>query len=261
MKILSSNNGEWKEQSVDVIAEQGVTLTVNNSVWLTFMCTPLDLEALAIGFLYNEEIIQSIDDVASVRVCPGEDNIDVWLHRSAELPEKWIRTSGCSGGKTTIQQINSPAYKSKNDGMISPESIGRLMKELIEVQELYKQSGGVHMSAISDGKCILASAEDIGRHNTLDKLAGKCLLQQIAPKQNIILTTGRISSEMIQKAGRMGASLVISRTSPTTLSIKIADELGITLVGYAHRDHFNVYSHLERILTTTAIEKITREEK
>lgn len=95
----------------------------------------------------------------------------------------------------------------------------------------------------------MIAAEDIGRHNTLDKIAGRYIMERINPVRKIIVTTGRISSEMIQKAGRIGAEVVISRTSPSSLSVQMADELGITLIGYARRDRFTIYTHREVILS------------
>jgi FdhD protein len=246
------NHGHWEKKEACIIGESGVILTVNGEPWLTFMCTPSDLAQLAIGFLYNEEIINNKEEVASVRVCPGNDNIDVWLNHAVQKPDRWIRTSGCSGGKTSITKISS--YKpakliSHNGRQVSAEQIGQLIEALSGAQALYKKTGGVHTSALSDGKHILQAAEDIGRHNTLDKLAGYCMLKRINPKSSVILTTGRISSEMMQKSARMGASLVISRTSPSSLSVQMADQWGITLIGYARRDRFTVYTHAERILS------------
>lgn len=250
------NHGQWEKKKTCIIGEAGVTLTVNGETWLTFMCTPSDLPQLAIGFLFNEEIITNKEEVASVRVCPGEENIDVWLNHAVQKPDKWIRTSGCSGGKTSISKTRR--YKreqliSRNGRQIAAEQIGQLIEALSGAQTLYKKSGGVHTSALSDGKDIYQAAEDIGRHNTLDKLAGYCLLDGINPENSILLTTGRISSEMMQKAARMGVSLVISRTSPSSLSVKMADQSGITLIGYARRDRFTVYTHAERVLSIATL--------
>jgi FdhD protein len=261
LKTIAYHAGRWDEYQTNIISEQSVTLMVNNEPWLTFMCTPSDLKALAVGFLYNEEIIGSLDEIASVRVCPGEENIDVWLNRSVQKPEKWIRTSGCSGGRTSVSNsyLRKGVPKSQNGGMLPAERIGTLIELLSRAQDLYRKSGGVHTSALSDGEKIIIATEDIGRHNTLDKLAGRCILEQINPLMRIILTTGRISSEMIQKAGRIGATFVISRTSPSSLSVQLAKEVGITLIGYARRDRFTIYAHPERILSIPADEKINSE--
>lgn len=239
---------EWAPVSADIIVETPVSLTVNGEVWLTFMCTPVGLEALAVGFLFNEGIVKSKDEIVSVRLCAAGDNVDIWLDHSAEKPEKWRRTSGCTGGITALDE-DSPITPVANGGVISPALVGELVNQLFEAQMLYRLSGGVHTSGLSDGQTILTSAEDIGRHNTLDKLAGRCLMDDINPARKIILTTGRISSEMLQKAARMGASILISRTSPSSLSIQLARRLGVTVIGYARRNKFNVYAHPERILT------------
>ncbi len=249
LKTTTYHAGQWEENRVQIISEQPVGLTVNNEPWLKFMCTPIQLEALATGFLYNEEIIESIDEIASMRVCPGDVNIDVWLNRSVKKPGVWIRTSGCSGGETSVvgPPLRLRKLKHTDGARLPPGSIGNLIEKLNASQELYRKSGGVHTSVLSDGEAILLVAEDIGRHNTLDKLAGLCLLEKVEPALKIIVTTGRVSSEMIQKAGRMGAAVVISRTSPTTLSVDMARRMGITLVGYARRDQYTIYSHPERI--------------
>jgi FdhD protein len=137
----------------------------------------------------------------------------------------------------------------QNGTCLQADRVGELIELLSEVQNLYRESGGVHTSALSDGERILIAAEDIGRHNTLDKIAGRYIMERISPVRKIILTTGRISSEMIQKAGRIGAGVVISHTSPSSLSVQMADELGITLIGYARRDRFRIYTHPEGIVT------------
>ncbi len=241
------HSGRWETISAGVIVEQAVTLTVNGREWLSFMCTPQDLEALAAGFLYNENVIETASDIASIRVCPAGDNIDVWLNQGVEEPSSWRRTSGCAGGVTTNDPaISSPAIR--NGINLSPSQICGLTHKLLESQELYRQFGGVHTSALSDGEQILVKAEDIGRHNTLDKIAGHCLFQPIPATRRVLLTTGRISSEMIQKAARLSVSVAISRTSPSTLSVDLARRLGITLIGYARRDSFTVYTHPEQVL-------------
>ena len=240
---------KWKAAKSEIIVETPVSLTVNGKVWLTFMCTPVHLEALAVGFLFNEGMIQSMDEVATAKVCEHGDNIDVWLNHGIEQPKSWRRTSGCTGGMTAIEVDDSQSVCCENGSTITPEQVSCLINSLCGAQELYRETGGVHTSALSNGECILVSTEDIGRHNTLDKIAGLCLINNIWPKQRILLTTGRISSEMLQKATRIGTFTVISLTSPSSLSIQMAERWGITLIGYARRNHFNVYAHAERIIS------------
>ncbi len=236
----------WEYIDSHIIQESHVSLTVNGEVWLTWMCTPTDLEALAVGFLYNEGVINDIKEVEIVRPCENLTNIDVWLNHPVTKPIHWKRTSGCAGGQTSVKEISSE-QPSQFASIIQPEKLLRCMDQLLDVQELYREVRGVHCSALSDGEKILVRAEDIGRHNTLDKVSGWVLLHKIQTTQKVILTTGRISSEMLQKSARLGAMVIVSRTSPSSLSIQSADKLGITLIGYARRNQFNVYTHPERL--------------
>jgi FdhD protein len=240
---------KWKSFDAETIVETPVSLTVNGEVWVTFMCTPVNLEALAVGFLYNEGVIQTIREVVDVRVCEHGDNVDVWLNHEAKQPTSWRRTSGCTGGVTAVDLLAKPNVSLSGDNFkVQPEAIGHLVEMLFEVQLLYRETGGVHTSALSDGEKIILSAEDIGRHNTLDKIAGLCLMNNIWPETRILITTGRISSEMLQKAAQLNVPILISRTSPSSLSIEMAERYGITLIGYARRHRFNVYSNMQRVV-------------
>ncbi len=239
---------KWEHHNAGTIVETPVSLTVNGEVWLTFMCTPVNLEAMSVGFLYNEGIIESMDEVEDARVCEHGDNVDVWLNRSVEQPTSWRRTSGCTGGVTAVDMLAKPNVSFEADqSNFSPETIGHLVEMLFESQELYRETGGVHTTALSDGVKIVLSAEDIGRHNTLDKIAGLCLMNKVSPETKVLITTGRISSEMLQKAARMNVPVLISRTSPSSLSIEMAERYGITLIGYARKHRFNVYSNSQRV--------------
>ena len=151
------------------------------------------------------------------------------------------------GGISFIDESFCPK-KPDHEIFLTPTTVSQLNTQFLGAQQLYKMVGGVHSSGLSDGRSITVMADDIGRHNTFDKLAGKCLLDGINLTSPILLTTGRLSSEMIQKAARMGVSVVISRTSTTTMSIEQAQLWGITLIGYARRDSFNIYTHPDRIV-------------
>lgn len=241
----SSTTG-WSQVDARVIGETKVLMSVNGVEWLSFLCTPDSLEELALGFLYNEGVIDSLAEVADVQLCPDGSHVDVWINHAVKQPERWMRTSGCGGGATSSQAPLS-TVPLKTGPSISPNVLLACMNQLQEAQEIYKETGGIHCSALSDGEKILLHCEDIGRHNTLDKLAGHILRSGIHTAGLILLTTGRVSSEMLQKAARMRAEVVVSRTSPTSSSIQLAEQAGITLAGYARREHINVYTHPERI--------------
>jgi len=249
---LRYHAGKWETMGAGVIAETPVTLTVNGHVWLTFMCTPTDLEALAVGFLFNEGVIKSKDEIELVKVCSSGDNVDVWLKSAVDQPQQWRRTSGCTGGATAVS-LDKIHPELKDGLLLTPLTVQSLIRTLTESQVLYREVGGVHTSILTDGVGAVISAEDVGRHNSLDKIAGRCLFENTQMVRKILVTTGRISSEMIQKAARIGAAVVISRTSASSLSVSLADKWGITLIGYARHDQFIVYTHPERVKQQTKV--------
>ena len=250
-------NGTWSEDANSTPAETPVMLTVNGELWLEFMCTPEYLEALAVGFLFNEGLIDHVTDVAQVHVCAAGDNVDVWTTNPLNKPAHWRRTSGCTGGVTAASDLDPhlvelpPPPRGMSECMeeisFSPNQINKLVIALLNAQEIHRRTGGVHASAVSDGEQLLLSCEDVGRHNTLDKLSGRILLENVAAPRRLILTTGRISSEMLQKSARMAVPVVVSCTSPTSIAVQMAEAWGITLIGYARQERFSVYTHSRRI--------------
>lgn len=242
----------WDHLDTRVIGEANVSLTVNGEIWLTFTCTPTHLDALAAGFLYNEGFLNERADIAALDVCSTGSNIDVWLHHHVTRPATWLRTSGCTGGMTSASD-SAPTLQRTDSYQIDPELLLQSMEQLLESQELYREAHGIHCSALSDGQELRLIAEDIGRHNTLDKLSGMMLLEGSAFSPMIVLTTGRVSSDMLQKSARLGALAVVSRTSATSQSVAFAEQQGITLAGYARRGSFIIYAHPERLVNANTI--------
>jgi len=234
----------WVMTSAHVPREMQLTIYVNHQELVTILCTPTKLNCLVLGFLYTAGIISGMGDVASMRVCEEESLADVMLSNSGyKLPTKRTLTSGCGGGaifKTQGQRVDSGL-------VVKPKEVLSLMKQLQEKMELYRLSGGVHASALSDTGKLLVVAEDIGRHNTFDKIQGECLLRGLSTRDRLLLGTGRVSSEMLLKAAEMLIPVVVSRTSPTERAISLARDLGIALVGYARGSRLTVYSHPERL--------------
>jgi FdhD protein len=240
-------NHTWQQTEGEVIEEGFVSIFVNGAELATVMSSPREQDRLALGFLCNEGIISSMDEVRAIHVCPSGACVDVWLRRSDFVrPTRLILTSGCGGG-VTFDDLTKAIEPLKSDRSIAPEKLFTLMNGMQQRGSLYARARGVHTSALSDGENLLAVAEDVGRHNTIDKLRGACLIEKIDPLGKILLSTGRISSEMINKAARMGCPIVASRTSPTSLSVKLAREWNITLIGYLRRDSMRVYAHAERL--------------
>jgi len=230
----------------EVVREVPVTVYVNGRELITFLCTPGNLRYLALGFLYLEGIIGGLDEVALLRVCDEEETIEVRVTREVEMPTKRVLTSGCGGG-TTFADLTAQVNKVDSTLKVTPSQVLGLMRQLQQDAELYLTTGGVHTSALSDGEKLLVVASDVGRHNTLDKIQGQCLLEGIDTKDRVLLTTGRLSAEMLNKAARMQSPVVVSRTSPTDLAVELAKAWGITVIGYARGEQMHVYSGEERV--------------
>ncbi|MCL6479029.1 MAG: formate dehydrogenase accessory sulfurtransferase FdhD [Peptococcaceae bacterium] len=233
----------WDRTPVHAPSEMELTIYVNQQELVNILCTPTKLNYLVLGFLYAEGIISGISDVGSMRVCEDESLADVRLiNPEYKPPTRRTLTSGCGGGavfKTHGQKVDS-------DLVVAPAEVLSLMKQLQERMDLYRLSGGVHTSALSDTRNLLVVAEDIGRHNTLDKIQGECLLRELSTRDRLLLTTGRVSSEMLLKAAKMQAPVVATRHSPTGSAVSLARDLGIALV-LARGGRLLVYSHPERL--------------
>jgi len=242
----------------EIIEETPVALYINAQEWVTLMCTPVNLDDLILGFLLAEGIITSMADVELLDITHKGAVVDVWLRHQVSLPQRRTLTSGCVGGMTFTELTLPQSDPSTNDNsttdvhqkdsrLFTRKQVFNLMRQLQEAAILYPRSQGVHTSALSDGETLLMVREDVGRHNTLDKVRGACFQQNIPTANNILLTTGRISSEMLQKTAAMDVPIVISRTSPTSLSVKMAELQGITLVGYVRGHRMRVYTKTWRL--------------
>jgi len=234
----------WVRASDHLPSEMALSIHVNRKELVTILCTPTKLNCLVLGFLYAEGIISDVSDVVSMKVCEEESLADVTLSNpEQELPMQKILTSGCGGGAT----FKSQGQRVDSDLVITPKQVLSLIKQLQEQMKLYRLCGGVHASALSDTDNLLVVAEDIGRHNTLDKIQGECLLRGLSTRDRLLLSTGRVSSEMLLKAAKMQAPVVVSRHSPTGSAVSLAHDLGIALVGHARGNSLSVYSRPERL--------------
>jgi FdhD protein len=241
-------------RSVDagVIGEIRFTIFVEDRELVTLMCSPWQLRPLVVGFLYLEGLIESVDDLEMLRVCLEDRLADVRLaHGFPDVPPRKILTSGCTGGVSFGKYLDDIERFRISEApiVVAPAQLYGLLRELYDSSNLYRESGGVHTSVFTDagGAAPRYVAEDIGRHNTIDKLQGMALLDQVPTAGGVILASGRISSEMLFKAAIMGVPVVGSRTSPTYLALAVAERLNITVCGYLRQGSMNVYTHPERV--------------
>lgn len=226
-----------------VIDEQLLSIYVNGESLATMMCSPVQLEALAVGFLYNEAVIDAADEIALLQLNRTNAVADVILTRGDfKLPRRMILTTGCGGG-VTGQELSKDFPALDSAFQTEPAIILRLMRQLQGAARLYNAVRGAHTAVLGDEGGLLVSAEDVGRHNAVDKVAGGALLEAIETRDRILLTSGRVSSEMLGKARRMGVPLVASRTAPTSVTLELAEAWNICVVGYVRSGGMRVYTH------------------
>jgi FdhD protein len=236
----------WKDIDAGVIEEASLTIYVNGAELVTIMSTPREQDLLALGFLKNEGFIDNLKEVDHIHISEEGRCVDIWLTHTIVQPKRKIITTGCGGGVTFKESL--AGFEALQDGLrITPEVLFEIFRQLHNPDSLHARTRGVHAAGITDGKRLLAITEDVGRHNTIDKLVGASMVKGIDTRGLILLATGRISSEMLHKGARMGCPIIASRNSPTSIAIAMADAWNITLIGYVRRGSMRVYTHPERL--------------
>jgi FdhD protein len=235
--------------SASVVNEYPLLLIVNGREIATLIGSPHDLRFLVAGFLRLQGFVSSLQDFEMFSVCEefGTANVKI----KGELPErlKPVLTSGCGTGITftlptaATVEVSPPADRLPRP----PRQIISLMNELTKKADQYRSHGGIHSAAIGRNGEIILYAEDLGRHNTFDRIAGEALFKGIDMAGAELVTSGRVSTEMVAKAALMGISVIASRTSPTDMAIKLCDQAGICLIGYVRGGSFIIYGHPEAI--------------
>ncbi|OGS56264.1 MAG: formate dehydrogenase family accessory protein FdhD [Euryarchaeota archaeon RBG_19FT_COMBO_56_21] len=247
-----SSTGAVKERDL-VVREAPVTIFLNDVDLVTLLCSPKDLEYLAVGFLFAEGLIKRKEDVKSI-IADNKDGV-VWVEtvEGKKIPDNILArrfiTTGCGKG---LSFIDSPkprkGLKAKSGFKMHAGKVALLMKEFQERSKIYRKTGGVHSAGLANARGIVAFNEDIGRHNAIDKILGECVLKGIKTDGLILMTSGRVSSDLLVKAARARIPFIVSRSAPTDLSVRLARDLGITLVGFARGSRMNVYSNERRIV-------------
>ena len=245
------DRGREREETF-IIAERPVTLFLNDTEVVTLLATPKNLRELAVGFMLSEGWLREDKPVEKITVDP-EHGVRIRVKERNPLAEKLFLkrtiTSGCGRGTIFYNVLDSlGAKKIRSSVKISQAQISRLMKELNERSVLYRKSGSVHGAALAEKEGIRFFCEDIGRHNAVDKVFGAAFLQGFSPAGKVLLTTGRVSSEILVKAVKRRIPWLISYSGPTDLAVDMARQVGITLIGYVRGNQMRVYSHGERVI-------------
>lgn len=256
-EITKYIGGSFERVRDEIAVEKRLRIFVRDKEIISFLCSPTMVRELVVGFIASEGLFKGKD-----RICPedvlvevgteGKDlpsNSDINVHLLIEAePEinPGTVTSGCGRG---ISFSSGKEIKAIEDELtIKPEPLFDLFKEFQNRSNLYKLTGGVHSAALSDGEGFIAFAEDIGRHNAVDKIIGYCFLNDIPTKGKILLSSGRLSSEIAYKVIRASIPVLVSRTAPTTLAVELAEKSNLTIIGFLRGSRFTIYSYPRRII-------------
>ena len=247
IKKISINkyvNNVVVEQEDLVIEEHRANIFVNGEHYISLMCLPQYLDELTVGFLFSDGVISSFADIIELDSSSTE-NIFVVANSPAESakPSKRAIISGFAQGSVKLPFFNYENLPKVDSHIkISSGDIVKMMGFLNKRSGLFSITGAVHSSALvlPDGAGLFF--EDIGRHNAVDKIIGKALIADLSLKDGVLLTSGRISSEILIKAAGLGIPALISVSAPTSMAVEIARKINMTLIGFARDNRFNIYS-------------------
>lgn len=253
-KAITKIDGGDCQNIDDLIAlEKRIRISVNTKEIMSLYCTPIMVKELVVGIFMTEGIIEGnwCADTISIKY---DDDIIVDIPADGKVTtDDAVITSGCIGGITFPKRLK--IQRSNDNFRIDIKMLCDLFRTFQDASVLYKSTGCVHSAALSDGVDILCLAEDIGRHNAVDKIIGYALLEGISFENKIMLASGRLSSEIVAKCAKWQIPIVASRTSPTSLAVEIAERANVTVAGFVRGRRLNIYTAPERIMRCE--EKIT----
>ncbi|MDD3643447.1 MAG: formate dehydrogenase accessory sulfurtransferase FdhD [Candidatus Krumholzibacteria bacterium] len=248
--IIRFSSGERSETTDEIVNELSLRLSIGSRVLATVVCSPDHLEDMAAGYLLTSGIVTDGNPIRSLELDPAGDTMNVELEDNSVIVDMvftGMRPVGCGGGTLLFSDREVPPSR-KGGVEISSSWIAECMKEFNRSSDLFARTGGVHSAAVADGSRLLATREDIGRHNALDKAIG-CIYRSGLPlNDKVVLTSGRVSSEIMLKLVYSGVPVIVSRSAPTAGALAVAEKQGVTVVGFARGASFNVYTHPERVI-------------
>lgn len=238
---------EDRTQTEESVAREfPLTIILNDQELVTLLCSPENIRYLAVGFLASEGLVRSKNDIKKIMVDEPRGVVRVETGpanaRANELIFKRIISSGCGKGASFYSAADAASQKVESLVKISVDDVFSLVNEFQHSSRLYLATHGVHSAALCDRNKILVFFEDIGRHNAIDKIFGRCLLEDIPTSDRAVITTGRVTSEIVHKVAKREIPIIISISSPTDLGVKAAEALGITLIASVRGQKMNVYT-------------------
>ncbi len=251
-RTIRLSGGLAAEVEDEIAMEFPLTIRLDGEEFATLVCSPDDLSDLVVGFLASEGVIRTMADIRGWSLDEERGFAYVELTRpqstAKQLHSKRMIGSCC--GKSRQFYFHNDARTARTivgGASIPAERCFELMRRLQLSSDSFRLTGGVHNAALFDEAGGMVARSDIGRHNALDKLFGHCLRNRMSAKERVIAFSGRLSSEVVLKAAKIGCPIVLSKSAPTDLALRLADDLGLTCVGFIRADSLNVYTHPERI--------------
>jgi FdhD protein len=254
-KILRISDGSAIGEEDSIVTEYPITIKVNGEEFVTMICSPEFIEDMVIGYLSSEGIIQNCDDIKEIWIQEKAGFAHVKTRKDnpyfQHFQNKRYVSSCCGMSRQGFVFASDARTAKKIDGIhvqITSDKCFSLMNDMQSRAGVFHQTGGVHNAALCDENGVLLCRMDIGRHNALDKIYGHCLRNNISVHNKILVFSGRISSEILLKTAKIGCEIVLSKSAPTELALKLAEELGITVVGFIRDSSLNVYTYPQRIM-------------
>lgn len=231
----------------DLVVEESYQLYVNGRGAGEMICSPWGKKEAFLGYLFLKGYISSAGDVRAIDMDEehGIANITIREYLTEEPGEDTL----LQAEEELFHDQAFPSERKRDDVRLSVEEVLAFSRELEERSALFHRTGGVHCAAFARNGQFLSYKEDISRHVAVDKVVGDCLIRKIPMSHGILIFSGRVPVEILQKVGAMGCSVLIAKSAPTNYSCRLAQELGITLIGFARDKTFNIYSHPERIFS------------
>lgn len=252
-QTIRFHDGMATHKDETIAVEYPLTIFINGDEFATMVCSPINLRELIIGFLASEGLIRFYDDIQSMDIDTERGFAYVQLYKTFDKNEKdhSKRFIGSCCGKSRQFYLKNDVQTAKtvmSKITISEQNCLNLMGQLQQKSTYFQQTGGVHNAALCTVDQLLESRTDIGRHNALDKIYGYILKNNIQLTDKLITFSGRISSEVLLKVSKIGIGIIISKAAPTDLALRLASDLGITVIGFARRNKMNVYTHHDRVI-------------
>lgn len=250
--------GRWEQGVRQVAEETAVALTYNRATYAVMMATPADLEDFAVGFSLAEGVVERADEIEEVEIveAPSGDGIEarMWIapEHAEAMGERRRAIAGPTGcglcGLDSLAQVLRPPPRAAPGLRVAPAEIEAAVAALAPGQALGRATRAVHAAGFwRPGRGLAMLREDVGRHNALDKLAGALARAGEDAASGLVVMTSRVSVELVQKAARMGAGVLVAVSAPTGLALRTAEAAGITLAAVAREDGFELFTHPERI--------------